>query len=465
MTLLTVKASRSKIAYSKPTEVFVAITFNPPKIDSAQRAPISLSVSLDNSGSMGEPAKGYSAYPSQTKLDLAKIAVQRLIENLSERDTLGFVTFEESARVIFSPMPMTATNKAEALSKLEAVQPAGGTALHDGLLLSIGQVRDAKAAGNALHRTMLFTDGQANVGVSNLDGISAAVRARTSDLPYKLGVSTFGFGSFHNEALLRGLIQDGAYYFIQDAEMIPTAFGTELGGLISTYATDVVLRVKPGFGVEKIEILNDLKVEEVRGCDQITCHNLLSEQPYTVIAKVTTKGGSRDDRTLPLLEVSAALKDLRLNTLINVDSAVDVTRTTVRSATKKDDEEIMKLVAVQVAEKAQRDAMAAANKGDIHGAQMVLMAASATTQSYGDAQLGTLLRSQVADGYSSLVDYNSKGGKVSSSLSNSFSRQTAGTGGTVQGGVDVDEMFGNEQQKTMAKTFSIKRAARKTDSV
>jgi Ca-activated chloride channel homolog len=460
MTFLTVKPSRSKIAYSKPTEIFAAITFNPPKMEATRRAPLNISVALDNSGSMADSAGAFGL----RKLDIAKIAVQKLIENLDESDALSLVTFESDVRTVFEPMQMTAAAKAQAKAKIEGIRDLGSTALHGGLMRAIDLATKGSGPPNVLRRVMLFTDGEANIGPRYAGEILPDVTRVLSGLSYKLGISTFGFGSRHNKELLRSLIRDGAYYFIEDAEMIPTAFGTELGGLVSTYATDVSLKIEAGPGIESFEVLNDLKVSGGKSNAHVDCHNLLSEQPYSVIIKAITKKGSRGGWTVPLFKVTASLKDLHLNTSISVTVESDVEWTTARGASKKDDALVMKAVAVQIAEKAQRDAMAAANRGDFNSAQTVLRTASLFATASGQAGLGTVLSSQAHDGYANQAQYVARGQAVSSSVSNTLSRQTAGTGGTVQGGIDVDSIFANDAQKQMAKRFSIKRAPRKTET-
>jgi len=59
-----------------------------------------------------------------------------------------------------------------------------------------------------------------------------------------VAVSTFGYGMDHNEGMLQNLaLGGGDYHFVQNEAAIPRAFGEALGGLLTTFASHVVLEV------------------------------------------------------------------------------------------------------------------------------------------------------------------------------------------------------------------------------
>jgi hypothetical protein len=73
-------------------------------------------------------------------------------------------------------------------------------------------------------------------------------------------INTLGFGSNHNSDLIEKLSErfDGMYYFIKDNDAINECFATCLGGLMSTVATNLHLKLTPQNGAKNIQILNDL---------------------------------------------------------------------------------------------------------------------------------------------------------------------------------------------------------------
>jgi len=56
---------------------------------------------------------------------------------------------------------------------------------------------------------------------------------------------TFGYGTDHNQSLLEGLAEhfEGMYHFVEHEEMIKAVFASCLGGLLSTVAQDIKLKI------------------------------------------------------------------------------------------------------------------------------------------------------------------------------------------------------------------------------
>lgn len=63
-------------------------------------------------------------------------------------------------------------------------------------------------------------------------------------------IFTFGFGSDHNEDMLRGLADQthGLYYYLDKVETIPQAFADCLGGLVAVVAQNATLLLEPAAG-------------------------------------------------------------------------------------------------------------------------------------------------------------------------------------------------------------------------
>jgi len=120
---------------------------------------------------------------------------------------------------------------------------------------------------DAVRSVFLFTDGMANEGVTNPEQLVSMVR-KMGDAKPCVRVFTFGFGSDHDENLLRALAEagSGCYYFIEKEDYIATAFADAMGGLLSTAAQNVSLRFVPAPGVVVEVVLTSFATnEEARG--------------------------------------------------------------------------------------------------------------------------------------------------------------------------------------------------------
>jgi len=104
--------------------------------------------------------------------------------------------------------------------------------------------------------TFLFTDGLANVGITQSHELCGSAQAVLGELAgQRCSVSTFGFGADHNADLLQGLadVGGGIYSYVDSEDRIGEAFGEALGGLLSTTHQNVCmsLELAPGIGLSR----------------------------------------------------------------------------------------------------------------------------------------------------------------------------------------------------------------------
>jgi hypothetical protein len=90
---------------------------------------------------------------------------------------------------------------------------------------------------------LLFTDGLANAGISKPAELIEATVQQLKEVP-DVSCFCFGFGNDHDANLLKDLAEagKGMYYFIDNAEEIPAAFGDCLGGLVSVFAQNLTVK-------------------------------------------------------------------------------------------------------------------------------------------------------------------------------------------------------------------------------
>ena len=194
---------------------------------------------LDTSGSM----RG-------AKIAAATTAVHQATQRLQDGDLFSLVTFATDMRCPLSCRRIDANFRRVIASSLQEIQAGGQTALCGGLELGIQQVLADPEATNLV---LLVSDGQANVGETEIEAVgrrSIAARARG------ITVSTLGVGQDYYEALMAEIAIDGGgrFYHTADASHIAAYLTGELGEVASLAARDVALdlRLPAGTGVQTL---------------------------------------------------------------------------------------------------------------------------------------------------------------------------------------------------------------------
>jgi len=301
---------------------------------------------------------------------------------------------------------------------------------------------------------MIFTDGHANEGITDMEKLRGAA------LEYRagIGISSFGYGRDHNEKLLHGISQDGEFYFIDSPDKILTAFGAELGGLISTYAQNVVLTLTPAEGVEIVEVLNDLNVKDADGKVVVECDDLLAEQEYAVV--IRAKVAKRDNahpRAVTLVKGEVSYLDVAEAKKVTTKVALKVKFVVSGKEDTKDDPKVMDEVALQMAVAAQNQAIKLADQGDFLGSRGVLHDAAAVLRGLGTVKSANLAAVQdglASDNFGSQAVYLAGGSSEVRSMTKGLSRRRMASSGQ-KGGVQMDAMYGtNKAQENMVAAFT-----------
>lgn len=264
--------SHSKVRFDQDTtaQLVISLTAPPVTLDKA-RPKLAIAVCLDTSGSMqGE------------KLKYAKMSIDKLIDHLKPGDKLSVVTFDTYPKVV---VPLTAIEgKKDKLRKtVSDITANGSTNFSGGMLTAIEQLKNADLGSDHTHRVIMFTDGEPNAGVAKTP--ADIIKFFKANSPDYISASAFGYGKGEGDfkpAFLADFAREanGNYAHVENPDSALKAFGTELGGLISTYATGLRLQVE-ALNEHKIQrVLTDVEhtVDSTTGGLVVTIPDILAEE-------------------------------------------------------------------------------------------------------------------------------------------------------------------------------------------
>lgn len=263
-----------KLDHATNSTPHLVVSLKAPALDWVEkRRPIAVLPCLDLSGSMqGE------------KLRYAKASIITLIDHLQPGDVAGLVTFANNADVVVKPQKVTHDLKTELKRAVQALAVQGGTNLLAGLTESINTIQNLDLPPSFLHRVIMFTDGMPTVGVTDTKAILKVVgkscaRASVSSFGYGAGGDTWG--GLDQEFLTQlADLGKGNYAYVKDPDAALGAFGKELGGLLSTYATDLRVEIEPVNGHQITKVITDVKCtdDDAFGMVEIPISDIMSEE-------------------------------------------------------------------------------------------------------------------------------------------------------------------------------------------
>jgi Ca-activated chloride channel family protein len=269
--LLHVRSLRPAVAADSATTLDLLITIAAPAIAPEQEArprpPLNLALVIDRSGSM-----------SGQKLSYARKAARFLAGELTERDRLAIVTFDDEVEVLVPSQQVR--NPQLLISAINTIHSGGGTALFDGWLAGAMQVANHLDAG-AMNRVLLLSDGQANVGVVD----STEIASKVAGLSQRgISTSAFGLGSGFDEDLMGAMARagDGTLAHIESPAQLADLYASELDGLVHTLGNKVSLGIRAKRDVQLLDVINDFKLSSA-GNWQLP--NLRYGQELTIAAR------------------------------------------------------------------------------------------------------------------------------------------------------------------------------------
>jgi Ca-activated chloride channel family protein len=263
----TAQLTYEKVPFDEAKDAHLVVSLAAPHLDaSAPRSPVCVIPVLDVSGSMaGE------------KLHYAKQSVMKLVDHLAPGDFCGVVVFSTQVETLATPAEMTQARKDELKRLVGRLGPRHNTNLGGGMLAGLDHAKVAKLPDGMLVRVIVFTDGLAN------EGPAKSHEQLMGLLEENLGsatLSAFGYGDDADQELLRDLSTKGKgnYAYVASPEDALTAFARELGGLLSTYAQAIEVRVTPREGAVLTDVVSDVDAREENGAVVIRVPDLLADE-------------------------------------------------------------------------------------------------------------------------------------------------------------------------------------------
>jgi len=227
--------------------VFLVVSFEAPSsVAASDRSPVSITAVLDRSGSM-----------EGDKIDLLKRSTEFLVERLEEGDFIGVVSYSSDVTSEIPLSPISSATRGGFNEAIDSIVAAGSTNLAGGLFEGIDQQVGADVSGTDVKSVILFTDGLANVGVTDIGSITSTMSNELTGVRPPT-VYALGFGGDHDASFLQAIAEAGrgSYVFVADANSIAGAIGQILGGLLTITAQDIVVEFDP---------LNGARIISVRG--------------------------------------------------------------------------------------------------------------------------------------------------------------------------------------------------------
>lgn len=193
--------------------------------------PANLVFLVDVSGSMD----------SRDKLPLAQAALKLLTQQMRAQDTISIVTYSGRTDVVLPAT--TGDKKSKILAAIEGLRAAGSTNGEDALKLAYRQASQ-NMQKDGINRILMLTDGDFNVGISDVDEMLDLVKSQRDK---GISLSTVGFGRGNlNDYMMEKMADNGNgnYSYIDSLTEAKKVFSDELAATFNTVAKDVKIQVE-----------------------------------------------------------------------------------------------------------------------------------------------------------------------------------------------------------------------------
>ncbi|MFO0631631.1 MAG: VWA domain-containing protein [Nannocystaceae bacterium] len=245
---------------------------------------------IDTSGSMiGEP------------IAQARNAAIAMLDGLRAGDRITVVTFDTRVQVLVAPTVVGPQTSANIAKQLQQMQARGTTDLAAGLATALQQVATTPLAGSAA-RIVVLGDGVPNDATTIPQLVAQAAAS-------KIAISALGLGLEYDETLLAQLARGtgGRFHRIAKDETIAAAFRDEVFHIESVIASNLLLQLHPGPGVNIVRVIGHATAPDHTRAHAVRLTDLSAGQQQDIFvepsevsahAEGVAGGAARRDREL-----------------------------------------------------------------------------------------------------------------------------------------------------------------------
>ncbi|XP_062977668.1 inter-alpha-trypsin inhibitor heavy chain H3-like [Elgaria multicarinata webbii] len=231
------------------------------------------------------------------KIQQAKEALTKIVEDLREDDHFNIILFESSVSTWKDTLiKATPDNVKEAKEFIEKINDRGATNLNDGLITGIEMLNKAHESNSVPRRSaslvIMLTDGEANVGVSNPYEIQQNAKNATQG---KYPVYNLGFGYDVDYAFLERLATENngvARRIYQDSDA-----ALQLQGFYDEVANPMLTEVELEYSENAITDVTQNNFKHYYEGSEIVVAGRLTDNDINSITAEVKANGALDDMT------------------------------------------------------------------------------------------------------------------------------------------------------------------------
>jgi Ca-activated chloride channel family protein len=385
--LLRLDLDRSVLPAGSTEKAIIKISLDGVRLPRPEaRPPVNLALVIDRSGSMGGD-----------KIEKAREAALVALSQLAPDDILSVVTYDSAVQTLVPAQKVRDGRRIAAA--IRGIEIGGSTALFGGVSQGASEVRKNIEDRRYIHRVILLSDGQANVGPRSPEELG---RLGAALMKEGVSVSTVGLGLGFNEDLMTRLAQrsDGNTYFVESSDDLPGIFAGELGDVLNVVARRVVVDIEFPEGVRPLGFIGREGVIEGQKAG-VTLNQIYGGQEKFALIEVEVAANA-EGATLELARAS-----VRYDNALTSKAATGRTQTSVTFSKRR--EAVVQSANLKVQEEYAANVIAMSNDRAVELMDAQKPAAAAmemraratelrlTAASYNNAPMAELAKKQEAE--------------------------------------------------------------------
>lgn len=270
----SVALSHAYVASNAPTSFFAEVRLVADPDEDKIRAPISLAVVLDTSGSM-----------SGDKIEEAKRAVLRLLGDMRAEDQIAVVQYASTSQLL-QPLARVGTVRADLESRIRSLSASGGTNIPAGLEQGLQALSESDRG--RVKRVVLVSDGLD-------DSRSRAEQLARQGFSSGTTISSLGIGLDFDESYMGALATSGHgnFAFVKDSQALAKFLTRELEETSKTTVENATVRVSLPDGVRFVSASGaDAAMSD--GAVELSFGSLFAGDERRAIVELTSDGSTFD---------------------------------------------------------------------------------------------------------------------------------------------------------------------------